>query len=409
MNFFDAMGPEDFGQGMMNGFRMMAMVEQEKRARQQMQQEYELQKMVKQEQALKLKAQREAMEGRDRFFQDLQPQTTTTATRTWEHNPVNYETGEQQPAMAPTVDTTTTQTTSPAYDWLVRTHGPEQAEAIRAIGQYDPTTAFKMAMEKPKDRFMSVGEGQTVFDVSTGQPVFQGAPKQQRPVPVPPGGILAHPVTGQPMFQNPIKPPTGFRATGTGDLEPIPGGPADIKGQNAASQATASMSNATEALNRLGQAVNALINHPGLGRITGIMGKVPNMPGSDASNAQALLENIKSQAGFAVLQNMRDMSKTGGALGQVSDFENRMLQSNLAALDQAQSLPEFKKNLQKVLDYVEGAKGRLGKAYEQSYYGKRSPVNRMSSPPASGARQAPDGNWYVPDPNRPGKYMQVVE
>lgn len=30
-----------------------------------------------------------------------------------------------------------------------------------------------------------------------------------------------------------------------------------------------------------------------------------------------------------------------------------------------------------------------------------------SQPPVAGARQAPDGNWYVPDPNRPGKYMRV--
>lgn len=28
-------------------------------------------------------------------------------------------------------------------------------------------------------------------------------------------------------------------------------------------------------------------------------------------------------------------------------------------------------------------------------------------PPAPGAKQAPDGNWYVPDPARPGKYLQV--
>jgi hypothetical protein len=29
------------------------------------------------------------------------------------------------------------------------------------------------------------------------------------------------------------------------------------------------------------------------------------------------------------------------------------------------------------------------------------------TPPAPGARQAPDGNWYVPDPARPGKYLMV--
>lgn len=29
------------------------------------------------------------------------------------------------------------------------------------------------------------------------------------------------------------------------------------------------------------------------------------------------------------------------------------------------------------------------------------------TPPVQGARKAPDGNWYVPDPNRPGKYLKV--
>lgn len=39
---------------------------------------------------------------------------------------------------------------------------------------------------------------------------------------------------------------------------------------------------------------------------------------------------------------------------------------------------------------------------------------RSASAPTTGglninaARQAPDGNWYVPDPSRPGKYLQVV-
>lgn len=32
---------------------------------------------------------------------------------------------------------------------------------------------------------------------------------------------------------------------------------------------------------------------------------------------------------------------------------------------------------------------------------------QVAQPPAEGARQAPDGRWYVPDPRRPGKYLQV--
>jgi hypothetical protein len=29
------------------------------------------------------------------------------------------------------------------------------------------------------------------------------------------------------------------------------------------------------------------------------------------------------------------------------------------------------------------------------------------APPVDGARKAPDGNWYLADPKRPGKYLQV--
>lgn len=32
-----------------------------------------------------------------------------------------------------------------------------------------------------------------------------------------------------------------------------------------------------------------------------------------------------------------------------------------------------------------------------------------SNPPMPNAKQAPDGNWYVPDPNRQGKYLKVVQ
>ncbi len=32
---------------------------------------------------------------------------------------------------------------------------------------------------------------------------------------------------------------------------------------------------------------------------------------------------------------------------------------------------------------------------------------QAAQPPMQGARQAPNGNWYLPDPNRPGKYLMV--
>lgn len=36
------------------------------------------------------------------------------------------------------------------------------------------------------------------------------------------------------------------------------------------------------------------------------------------------------------------------------------------------------------------------------------PSPRSEAPPVAGARKATDGQWYVPDPDRPGKYLRVA-
>jgi hypothetical protein len=49
---------------------------------------------------------------------------------------------------------------------------------------------------------------------------------------------------------------------------------------------------------------------------------------------------------------MRAASKTGGALGQVSDREGALLQSSLGALDIGQSPTQFKAQLKKIKDSI---------------------------------------------------------
>lgn len=159
------------------------------------------------------------------------------------------------------------------------------------------------------------------------------------------------------------KAPEGYRYTESGkELEPIPGGKADTSKQDAAI-----LENTTADLDRLEASVDDLLAAPGLGRITGFDGMLPNRPGGDAANASAKLETLKSQVGFGVLQNMRQNSKTGGALGNVSDAENQRLENNLAALDTAQSDEEFVRELMKIKQYTQNSKQRFRKAYEAKY------------------------------------------
>lgn len=173
----------------------------------------------------------------------------------------------------------------------------------------------------------------------------------------------------------PAKAPTGYRYTPDGNLEPITGGPADYKREQTYIKDTSTRDSMFDELTRLGAQAKSLMDHPGLSMATGVAGKFPNIPGSDAANFDAQLGTLKSQTAFSVLQNMRNNSKTGGALGQVSDKEGQLLQDNLGALDKAQSSKAYKESLKKIVDYTEQAKVRIQKAYDMQWGEKQPETN----------------------------------
>jgi len=72
------------------------------------------------------------------------------------------------------------------------------------------------------------------------------------------------------------------------------------------------------------------------------------LPGTSAKDLDANLTTIKANLGFDRLQQMRDASPTGGALGQVAVQELVALQSTIGSLDNQQSPKQLRQNLQKV-------------------------------------------------------------
>lgn len=48
-------------------------------------------------------------------------------------------------------------------------------------------------------------------------------------------------------------------------------------------------------------------------------------------------------------------------------------------------------------------------AFPQASGAQRGQQQPQATPVPNAPRQAPDGNFYVPDPNRPGKYLQVIQ
>jgi len=77
--------------------------------------------------------------------------------------------------------------------------------------------------------------------------------------------------------------------------------------------------------------------------------------GSDAADLEAALSTITSAVGFKRLQDMREASPTGGALGSVSEKELSQLNAALGSISQKQSPEQLKKNLLKIKDHYQKA------------------------------------------------------
>lgn len=83
--------------------------------------------------------------------------------------------------------------------------------------------------------------------------------------------------------------------------------------------------------------------------VTGMVGSLmKGIPGTPAHDLEQTLMTIQANIGFDKLQAMREASPTGGALGPVSDFENRQLQAIYGSLAQSQSEEQFRYNLMRL-------------------------------------------------------------
>ncbi len=91
------------------------------------------------------------------------------------------------------------------------------------------------------------------------------------------------------------------------------------------------------------------------------------LPTSDARALKAKIDTIRANIGFDALQEMRQNSPTGGALGSVSDYEGQNLQGTLAKLDTGLDSKEFLAALDRVQQARRGTLERIKSSYAQDF------------------------------------------
>ena len=181
----------------------------------------------------------------------------------------------------------------------------------------------------------------------------------------------------------------GAPAPGIRFGEAIPG---TGKGPKVAAEALTAMEGVTAKYDKTIELAERLLKNPALDGIIGnVQGNIPetvlSLSSQDAANALSDYNALLAVAGFQELQAMRDASPTGGALGQVSDSENRLLQQSAFASSRTQSEAKFRESLRTYLKLLRESKGRVEKAYERTYGGRFAPQRAPAAAPAAGQRR----------------------
>jgi hypothetical protein len=154
--------------------------------------------------------------------------------------------------------------------------------------------------------------------------------------------------------------------------------------------------------------IEKLRDSPGLSEITGIAaGRLPGITANGRA-AQALYDKIVAKGGFQALQDLRDASKTGGALGNVSNQEGKQLTASFAAIDRRQDAKDVRAALDQAIGDIQGSKTRLKEAYDLTYSYKAEQPTKSST--GGNSVTAPNGQVFnFPNAEAAAQFRRALE
>jgi hypothetical protein len=285
---------------------------------------------------------------------------------------------------------------------------------------------IEAALRGDQNRPMAVSRGQVVIDPRTGQQIFSApetATLSDRFVPVgrlvfdrqtqqyisPTQAQLAQSQERATAATPAARAPLGYRFTPTGDLEPIPGGPAARGAEGAGAAQPRPLTAAQEVARRdkLGKefksataalqttqdvldSISFVKSEPGLSRATGFTGMLPSFPEGAAASAETRLANLKGK----ITALGKAAAASTGAIGSIANQEWKILADQIAAIDPVKGEGPLLDQLALVETQAQGAMARIQDAYQRQFgedFERFPQFSNLPAPKSSFTPRAPAG------------------
>jgi hypothetical protein len=208
--------------------------------------------------------------------------------------------------------------------------------------------------------------------------------------------IVTQDVYGNELYRTPKSGdvPTGYGAPDqSGTIAPMPGSPQEREIISLRNKAQGAATSYAQRSSLVGEDIDRAVNIANTAPSTGAWSILNAVPGTPQGDLAGLIETIEANVGFAELQQMRENSPTGGALGAVSERELALLNATMGNLKQSQSREQFVYNLERLKRQLESSKQAIQDAYMRDFGGQVTP-----QPAPQGAPQ-PAANSPAPQSN----------
>lgn len=263
-------------------------------------------------------------------------------------------------------------------DGKLRYAKPEDAVGAEAPGNLDgkyyavQTGSGTMLVNKDDGTSIMLGVNEKGEPVQVGKPFRPSMSASGQPLPVPESaGVPNGDATPAATSVKPMMPPSIDAAAQGATAKAKAVGQAEGEREGTAPER---LKAAKSAMNQLEtqhdvmmKDIDRAIENAGFWT-TGLIGSMASgVAGTDAHDLANIVNTIKANVGFDKLQAMREASPTGGALGQVSERENTLLQSTLGALEQSQSEEQFVGNLKRLQTILQERRAARREAYKTDF------------------------------------------